>query len=221
MEPIRVLLADDHILLRQGLRKILEMEPRIEIVDEVGDGQGAINVARQLKPDVVLMDINMPGVNGIEASRVIKREMPKMGIIILTAHDNEEQIMQVIDAGIDGYILKDVSPDSLYSAIVCVAQGESVLNHSVISKVLRQARLMNQPANNPRLQSHPADELTEREHDVLKLIAQGAPNKVIAETLFISEKTVKNHITNIFRKLQVEDRTQAALFAIKNRLVEL
>ncbi|MDD4588295.1 MAG: response regulator transcription factor [Heliobacteriaceae bacterium] len=219
-KPIRVLLADDHVLLRQGLRKILELAPAIEVVDEAGDGQGAINLARQLKPDVILMDINMPGINGIEASQVIKRELPRIGIIILTAYDNEEQILQVIDAGIDGYVLKDISPDSLYSAIVCVAKGESVLNQSVVSKVLRQVRrskINGRAAPRP----HPADELTVRELDVLKLIAQGSPNKVIAENLFISEKTVKNHITNIFRKIQVDDRTQAALFAIKHRLVDL
>ncbi|MBC9784473.1 response regulator transcription factor [Heliobacterium chlorum] len=219
MEPIRILLADDHTLLRRGLRKILELDPQFRVLDEVGDGQGAINLARKLNPDVILMDIHMPGVNGVEATRVLKRELPETGIIILTAHEEEEHILELIEAGVDGYLLKDVSPDTLYSAILCVARGESVLNPSVVSKAIQRAR--GQKGDEGEASFHPADELTERELDVLKLIAQGTTNALIAKTLFISEKTVKNHITNIFRKLQVKDRTQAALYAIKHRLVKM
>ncbi|MTV49920.1 response regulator [Heliobacillus mobilis] len=219
MEPIRILLADDHTLLRRGLRKILELDPQFHVLDEAGDGQGAINLARKIKPDVILMDIHMPGVNGVEATRVLKREMPETGIIILTAHEEEEHTLELIEAGVDGYLLKDVSPDALYSAILCVARGESVLNSSVVSKAIHRAR--GQKVNEGDTAFHPADELTERELDVLKLIAQGSTNALIAKSLFISEKTVKNHITNIFRKLQVKDRTQAALYAIKHRLVRI
>ncbi|MBM7866659.1 response regulator [Heliobacterium gestii] len=212
MEPIRVVLADDHTLLRQGLRKILELDPQFQVLDEAGDGQGAINLVRHLKPDVVLMDIHMPGVDGVEATRVLKRERPQTGVIILTAHEEEDHIIHLIEAGVDGYLLKDVSPETLYGAIVTVARGGSVLNPAIVQKALGKGR--------PGV-THPADELTEREKEVLRLIAQGATNAVIAGSLFISEKTVKNHITNIFRKLQVKDRTQAALYAIKNRLVKL
>ncbi|QGG47475.1 response regulator [Heliorestis convoluta] len=257
-EKIRILLADDHTLVRQGLRKILELDERMEVIDEVGDGQGAVNIARKNSPQVVLMDLHMPGMNGIEASKVIKAEMPHIGVIILTAHNDEEEILKVIDVPVDGYLLKDVNPNTLYSTIYCVAQGESVLSPLVITKALAQARLRPsgkkslikeaeevQPAQEeaPRptsreenfsktppapdlmtqrfRESHPSDELTERERDVLNLIAQGASNATIAGTLYISEKTVKNHITNIFRKLQVTDRTQAALYAIKSGLVRI
>ncbi|MZP29484.1 response regulator [Heliobacterium undosum] len=215
MEPIRVILADDHTLLRQGLRKILELDPQFQVLDEAGDGQGAINLARRVKPDVILMDIHMPGVDGVEATRVVKRERPQTGIIILTAHEEEDQIITLIEAGVDGYLLKDVSPETLYGAIVTVARGGSVLNPAIVQKALGKGRF------GPNGAGHPADELTEREKEVLRLIAQGATNATIAGALFISEKTVKNHITNIFRKLQVKDRTQAALYAIKHRLVKL
>ncbi|KAB2953941.1 response regulator transcription factor [Heliorestis acidaminivorans] len=248
-EKIRILLADDHTLVRQGLRKILELDERMEVVDEVGDGQGAVNVARKVRPQVILMDIHMPGMTGIEASKVIKTEMPEIGIIILTAHDEEEEIIKVIDSGVDGYLLKDVNPNTLYSTIYCVAQGESVLSSTVITKALAQARMRSNRFKQSSSESvevtqekhkslesekkqssflgprkrdnHPGDDLTDREQDVLNLIAQGASNATIAGTLYISEKTVKNHITNIFRKLQVADRTQAALYAIKHGLVKI
>ncbi|ABZ83378.1 transcriptional regulator, luxr family, putative [Heliomicrobium modesticaldum Ice1] len=214
MEPIRLILADDHTLLRQGVRKILELDPRFQVLEEAGDGQGAINLARRLKPDVILMDIHMPGVDGVEATRVLKREQPQTAILVLTAHEEEDQIIRLIEAGVDGYLLKDVSPETLYGAIVTVARGGSVLNPAIVQKVLAKRRFN-------RTVAHSGDELTEREKEVLGLIAQGSTNADIASALFISEKTVKNHITNIFRKLQVKDRTQAALYAIKNRLVKL
>jgi len=217
LENIKVVIVDDHPLVREGLRKILEMDKDIVVIDEAGDGQGAINVARKVKPDVVLMDINMPGTNGIEATRVIKREFPLIGVIALTIHEEEEYVLELVRAGVSGYVLKDIAPAKLVETIKTVARGHSVIDPSITNKIFGEITRL---SRNRRARED-WETLTEREMDVLKLIAQGRSNKEIARILTISEKTVKNHITNIFRKLQVDDRTQAVLFAIKHRLVEL
>lgn len=216
-ERINVVLVDDHPLMREGLRKILEMDQAIVIVDEAGDGQGAINIVRRVKPDVVLMDINMPGTNGIEATRVIKREMPGVGVIALTIHEEEEYVLELVRAGVSGYVLKDIAPAKLVETIKTVARGHSIIDPSITNKILGE---INRLSRHRRAREE-WENLTDREMDVLKLMAQGRSNKEIARNLTISEKTVKNHITNIFRKLEVEDRTQAVLFAIKHHLVEL
>lgn len=217
MEKVKVVIVDDHILIRQGLRKILELENRIQVVDEAGDGQGAINLARKYEPQVVLMDINMPGTNGIEATKVIKKEMPHVSVIALTVHEEEEYVYELVRSGVSGFLLKDVGPDILIETIIKVADGESVIDPAITTKLLLEFnRLAVKHEDNQRV-----DELTGRELQVLKLIAKGYTNKQIGNELYISEKTVKNHITNIFRKLSVEDRTQAALCAIKARLVNL
>lgn len=216
-DKIRVVIVDDHPLVREGLRKVLDLDDELLVLDEAGDGQGAINLARDLRPDIILMDINMPGTNGIEATKVIKREMPFMGIIALTIHEEEEYIMELVRAGVSGYVLKDISPKKLIEAIKTVAKGDSVIDPSVTSKVLGEISRMGRR----RRTKEEWETLTEREMDVLKLMTEGCSNKEIARNLQISEKTVKNHITNIFRKLQVDDRTQAVLFAIKHRMVEL
>ncbi len=216
-EKINVIIVDDHPLVREGLRKILELEDDIVVVDEAGDGQGAINLARRLKPNVILMDINMPGTNGIEATRVIKREYPYIGIIALTINEDEEYVMELVRAGVSGYVLKDIVPARLVEIIRTVAQGNTVIDPSITNKIFGEI------THYSRRRRHREDweTCTEREMDVLKLMSQGQSNKEIAKNLSISEKTVKNHITSIFRKLQVEDRTQAVLFAIKHRMVEL
>jgi DNA-binding NarL/FixJ family response regulator len=216
-EKIRLILVDDHPLVREGLRKVLELEKEFEIVDEAGDGQGAINVARLHKPDVILMDINMPGTNGIEATRVIKREFPSVGVIALTIHEEEEYVLELVRAGVSGYVLKDIAPAKLIETIKMVAKGHSVIDPIITNKIFGE---INRLSRSRRVKED-WETLTEREMDVLKLISQGRSNKEIAKNLNISEKTVKNHITNIFRKLQVDDRTQAVLFAIKHRLVVL
>ncbi|MBS4025454.1 MAG: response regulator transcription factor [Clostridia bacterium] len=217
MEPVRVLIVDDHILIRQGLRKILGLDPKIKVVDEAGDGQGAINLVRKLRPQVVLMDINMPGVNGIDATRIIKKELPQTGIIALTVHQDEEYVYELVRVGVSGYILKDVNPEILVETILKVARGESVIDSAITTKLLMEFnRLAVGKEEKDKL-----EELSERELQVLKLIAKGHTNKQIGLELYISEKTVKNHITNIFRKLKVDDRTQAALCAIKAKLVQL
>lgn len=214
---IRVLIIDDHPLVREGLRKILELEEGITVIDEAGDGQGAINMARKLQPDIVLMDINMPGTNGVEATKVIKREFPQMGVIALTIHEEEEYVLELVRAGISGYVLKDIAPAKLVETIRTVAAGHSVIDPSITQMLFSELNRLTRR----RQAQEEWETVTDREMDILKLMTQGQSNKEIAVELSISEKTVKNHITNIFRKLQVEDRTQAVLFAIKHHLVDL
>ncbi|MGI5902366.1 MAG: response regulator [Desulfitobacteriia bacterium] len=209
---IRVVIADDHPLLREGLRRILEFEEGIQVVAEVGDGQGAINVARNLEFDILLMDLNMPGVNGLDACRVIRREKPEIGILVLTVDDSDEKVFQVLQLGVAGYLLKDVVPETLVESIRKVYAGEPILAPTVTEKLLDQLS-NNQPKDHFGL--------SKRELEILSYVVKGASNKDIGTTLFISEKTVKNHLSNIFRKLEVEDRTQAALKAVKLKMVPL
>jgi DNA-binding NarL/FixJ family response regulator len=194
----------------------MELDPQMKVVGEVGDGQGAINKTRILNPDVILMDLKMPGTDGIEASRVIRREFPEIRVIILTVADDDD-MLEVIRAGASGYLLKDVEPGELLKAIHTVYEGRPAFHPIVTSRLLGEYNRLSMPVR----KDDEISMLTEREKEVLCLIAQGESNKNIAHKLFISEKTVKNHITSIFRKLKVEDRTQAAIFAIKRRLVEV
>ncbi len=213
MEQIKVLIADDHDLMRQGLGKVLGLESRIQVIGEVGDGQGAINLARRCHPDLILMDINMPGTNGIEAVKVIKRELPEIKIIALTIHSDEEYVFELFKSGINGYLLKDVDADGLIKAIIGAVQGIPVIHPAITGMVVGEFRRLSQVAED--------DLLTSRELEILRLIAQGTSNRDIASKLYISEKTVKNHVTNLFRKINVSDRTQAAVYAYKHRLVSL
>lgn len=210
---IRVVVADDHPLLREGLRRILEFEDGIEVVAEVGDGQGAINVTRKMKIDVILMDLNMPGVNGLEACQVIRRENPQTGILVLTVDDSDEKVFQVLQLGVAGYLLKDVDPMTLVESIRKVHAGEPILSPALAGKLLGQL------AHNKSARE--TFGLSAREMDILTYVVRGASNREIGTALFISEKTVKNHLSSIFRKLDVEDRTQAALKAVKLNLIEL
>lgn len=207
---VRVLIADDHALVREGLRKLLEIEEDIEVVGEVGDGQGAINLARKLKPDVVLMDVNMPGTDGITATRVIKKELPKTNVIALTVYE-DEQVVEMVKSGVSAYVLKDVAGQELFNTIRKVMEGNVFIHPRVASRVVKEL------ANERRKDD---TRLTKREKDILQLLVAGKSNKEMADQLFISEKTVKNHLTNIFRKLAVKDRTQAAVYALKNGLVK-
>lgn len=217
MEKVKVLIVDDHALVREGLTKILSTDESIKVVGEAENGAQAVEKAFQMQPDVILMDINMPVTNGIEATRVIKNEKPQIGVIALTIHDQEEYLFELIKAGVSGYILKDISPSVLIQTIQGVARGESFITPSMTAKMFNEyARLSSQnySADSPQ-------RLTRREIDVLRLVAHGENNRTIAKELYISEKTVKNHLTNIFQKLGVEDRTQAAIHAVKNRLVKI
>lgn len=210
MNKVRVLIADDHALVREGLRKLLEMDERIEIIGEVGDGQGAINLARKLQPDVILMDIQMPGTDGIVATIVIKKEFPHINIIALTVYE-DEQVVEAVRAGVSAYVLKDVDTVELTSTIFKVREGNVIIHPRVAGKVTRELSREERKKNYAKL--------TKREKDVLDLLIKGYSNKEMADIMCISEKTVKNHFTSIFRKLEVKDRTQAAIFAIKNGVV--
>lgn len=216
MKKIKVLITDDHTLIREGLRKILSTEEAIEVVGEAEDGAQAIEQAAKIKPDIILMDITMPKINGIEATRIIKREYPEIGIIALTIHDQEEYLFELIKAGASGYVLKDISADLLVQTILGAARGESFIPPSMTTKIFAEfSRLSSRNSQESLPQG-----LTRREVDVLRLVAQGESNRKIAQKLYISEKTVKNHLTNIFQKLGVIDRTQAALLAVKNKIVD-
>lgn len=210
MSKIRVLIADDHSLVREGLRKLLELDPDIQIITEVGDGQGAINIARRERPDVILMDVNMPGTDGIVATRVIKKELPLTHVVALTIYEDEE-VIEMVRAGVSAYVLKDVAGSELVDTIHKVMQGEIVIHPRVANRLVKELARSDHKKEDVRL--------TKREKDVLVLLVKGNSNKEMADAMFISEKTVKNHLTSIFRKLGVKDRTQAAVYALKNRLV--
>lgn len=211
---INVLIADDHPLIREGLSKILSLDEDIVISGEARDGREAVKMTMKNHPQVVLMDINMPNMNGIEATRVIKSELPQVGVIALTIHDAQEYVEEMIDAGVSGYLLKDVEPETLVAAVKEVASGASLFEEGVLKEGKPDTSKIELKKDNLK-------NLTRRELDVLKLTARGMSNKDIADALFISEKTVKNHLTNIFKKIKVDDRTQATLFALKKGVVKL
>lgn len=215
-KQISVLIVDDHTLVREGIRKILSLEPKFNILMEADSGKKAVDLCRRLTPDIVLLDINLPDITGIEVCRIIKQEFPQTGVIALTIHDQEEYIVEMIRNGIAAYLLKDVSPDQLISTILQVAEGKSFISPSLMDKLFRQINKLS-----TRTQDSRPLGLTGREVEVLRLVANGYSNRGIASKLFISEKTVKNHLTNIFQKLDVADRTQAALIAIKEKLVDI
>jgi len=221
MEQIKILVVDDHALFRQGLSRVLEMEKELAVVGEAENGEDAIRKVAALQPDVVLMDINMPSMNGIEATREIKKRYPDTKVIILSIHEDDEYVFEVVRAGANGYVLKDVAPSELVQAIRNVYIGRSAIAPQVAAKLLHE---FNRITNEPEHQTENDDQLaqlTKREKEVLCLLAQGRSNRQIAHDLFISEKTVKNHISSLFRKLGVDDRTQAALLAVKLKLVEI
>jgi NarL family two-component system response regulator LiaR len=219
MDKISILIADDHTLFRKGIRGMLEAEGDMVVVGEAATGNEALEQARKLMPDVILMDIKMPDLDGVEATRTLHREMPHIGIIFCTMFEDDGMIFAGLKAGGRGYILKDADPETMLRAIRAVAHGESLLSPAVAQKVLRQFAAL--PGEEPAGRDPLCDELTERELQVLTCIGQGQSNKEIAAQLGLSEKTVKNHIANIFSKLHVCDRTQAVLYAIRKGLVKV
>ncbi len=222
MQAVKVLIADDHPLIRQGLVKVINFDPEIEVVGEACDGEDVIKKAAALRPDLILMDLNMPKLDGLEAARIIRDSNPEVQIIALTVEDSEQKVMEVIKCGVRGYILKDVEPDALISTVKAVHTGETVIHPRITSMLFRELeRHTGNPADEMGLGGCGDSGLTPRETEILEYLAKGVPNKEIASRLFISEKTVKNHITSIFKKLQAEDRTQAVLSALKMKLVHL
>lgn len=234
---IRVLIADDHALLREGLRKILELEEDMCVVGEAVDGRDVVEKAAALRPDVVLMDINMPNGGGLNATRAIREQLPDVDVIVLTIHDDDEYIIELVNAGAKGYMLKDVDPARVIEAIRRVREGEAFIPSNLMTKVFQEFRRRSTPEGGERAagMDQPAlglhvqvegtrsdhDPLTEREHEILRLIVDGRTNKEIAQILYISEKTVKNHVTNILRKLDLSDRTQAAVYAIRTGIIQV
>jgi DNA-binding NarL/FixJ family response regulator len=211
MASIRIALVDDQALFREGLRTILALQSDFEIVGEAGDGQEALALISRTQPDVVLMDLKMPRLDGVEATRHIKAEHPQVNILILTTFDDDEYVFEGLRSGAMGYMLKDAPSEKLVEAIRAAARGESFLQPSVAAKVVAEfSRLADRPIDPSEAL---VDPLSERELDVLRLLAHGSTNRQIAESLVIAEGTVKNHVTSILGKLGVEDRTQAALKA--------
>lgn len=222
--PIRILIADDHALLRQGIKNVLELEKDFIIVAEAGDGEEAVRKAGEFAPDIVLLDINMPRLSGLEVTKRIRAAYPEVKVIILTIHDDESYVVEVVKAGAAGYLLKDIEPGMLVKAIRTVNDGESFIYPTLAKKLFGEINRLEEERRHgaTTLLQHGRDErLTLRELEVLQLIAKGLSNHEIAQRLFLSEKTVKNHLTNIFRKIDVADRTQAVLYAIKNKIVVL
>jgi len=211
---IRVLLVDDHEMVRIGLAAVLGTEEGIEVVGEAGNGAEALRLAREYKPDVVLMDLVMDGMDGIETTRRLMEELPDSKIIVLTSYLDDDKLYPVIEAGAFSYLLKTSRASEIAEAIRAAARGQSVLESQVAAKMMNRLR---RPAQAKRL---PHEDLTEREMEVLKLIAQGKSNQEVADELFIGVKTVKYHLTNLFSKLGVEDRTQAAIYAHRHGLVD-
>ena len=215
MGKIRVLLAEDHTIVRKGLRALLEDEPGMEVVGEAGTGREVVEKAEQLLPDVVLMDITMPDLNGLEATRRIKKRLPEIEVLVLTVHTNEEYIFQILRAGASGYVVKQAAPAELVTAIRAVQRGDSFLSPSISKRVIeeyvRQAKRTKEEED--------YDPLTGREREVLQLIAEGHSNREIAELLHISVKTVDNHRTHLMEKLDIHNAAQLTQYAIQRGMI--
>ncbi len=216
MSPIRVLIADDHRLFRQGLRQICETVGGFEVVGEAENGQEAVELAQRLRPDVVLMDIRMPVMDGVEATRRITACAPSVRIIILTMYRQDQYVFEAIKAGARGYLLKDIDEQELMDAVRAVHRGEALIDPGLAARLLEEFRRLSQGER-----AEQAEELTEGEMAVLRLVAQGADNKTVAERLALSERTVANRLSEIYHKLHVNSRTQAALEALRRGWVSL
>lgn len=220
----KIVLIDDHVLFREGIRRILDFENDFEVVAEGSDGENAISLVDTYQPDVVLMDINMEHVNGVEATKQLVEKYPQLKVIILSIHDDENYVTHALKSGAQGYLLKDMDSESLVSAIKIVSDGGAYLHPKVTHNLVKEFKRMSEEEHKGFQQVEyrkPLHLLTRRECEVLQLLADGKSNRGISEALFISEKTVKNHVSNILQKMNVNDRTQAVVTAIKNGWVEV
>jgi DNA-binding NarL/FixJ family response regulator len=224
MEKIRVLIVDDHPLFRQGVRLALETEPDFEVAGEAADGKDALQMARDQAPDLILLDVNIPVIDGLEVARLLKLHLPSTGVVILTAYDDEDQLFHAIRVGAAAYFPKDVSPEKLVTALRRVAQGEYIINDNLLSRPMVASRVLKQfselAAATKDVEPFFAP-LSPREMQILDYISQGNSNKEIARTLRISDQTVKNHITSILRKLNVNDRTEAVVYAMRRGWIKI
>ena len=211
---IKIMIADDHSMIREGLKNLLELDGDIQVIAEAVDGEDCLNKLQVVKPDVLLLDINMPKKNGLEGLKSLKSKKSKLKVLVLTVHNEIEYLMKAVDIGVNGYVLKDSESAELKKAIFTVAEGETYIQPSLIPAL--NAKMIETNKDAEKIKS-----LTKRELDVLKLLAVGMYNKEVGKRLEISERTVKNHVSNIFKKLGVTDRTQAAVFAIRNNLVQI
>ncbi len=227
MNTTRIVIIDDHQLFREGVKRILDYEPSFEVLAEGDDGNEAINLVETYNPDVVIMDINMPQTNGVEATKQLVRQFPKTKVIILSIHDDENYVTHALKTGASGYLLKEMDADALIEAVKVVSAGGSYLHPKVTHNLVNEYRRLASDAIEESASAiateirRPLHLLTRRECEVLQLLADGQSNRTIGETLFISEKTVKNHVSNILQKMNVNDRTQAVVTAIKNGWVEV
>ena len=211
---IKVIIADDHVLIREGIKQILEFDGKIEVVAEAADGIECLQILRKIKTDLLLLDINMPNMDGIQVLEQIKKNRIKVKVLILTIHNEVEYLLKAVDIGVDGYIMKDAESAELKKAINSIVAGENYIQPSLIPSL--NSRLVNRDVDQKKIKS-----LTKRELQVLIQVADGKFNKEIAANLKISERTVKNHMSNILKKIDASDRTQAAVFAIKNNLIQI
>lgn len=214
MQQVEVVIVDDHVMVREGIKQLLEMDGDIRVIGEASDGEEGLKVVEATDPDVLLLDVNMPKMNGLEVLQKIKESGIKRKVLILTIHNEVEYLLKAIEIGVDGYVLKDSELSVLRRAIFAVNEGNTYIQSSL-------APLLKQRLEDPDVVESNEEGLTKREMEVLKLIAEGLYNKEIADRLTISEKTVKNHVSNIFRKIDVSDRTQAAVFAIRSGYVDI
>ncbi len=213
-EQIKIVIADDHSMIREGLRQLLELDGDIQVIGEAGNGEECLEIIEMLHPDVVLLDINMPIMNGLKMLEVLRTSKNKnQRVLILTIHNEVEYLMKAVEIGVEGYVLKDAESSVLKKAIYKVHEGDNFIDFTMVPLLNEKIAQENEKIEEERL--------TRREIEVLKLLAEGLFNKEIAYKLSISEKTVKNHVSNIFKKIGVFDRTQAAVYAIKNNIVEL
>lgn len=211
---VKVMIADDHSMIREGLKQLLELDGEFEVIDEACDGQECIEKLKETQPDILLLDINMPKMNGLEVLQKIKELQWNIKVLVLTVHNEVEYLLKAVDIGVNGYLLKDSESAELKKAILSVVNGEDYIQPSLIPVL--NAKMIDRNKDNEKL-----EKLTKRELQVLKLMSIGKLNRQVAEELHISERTVKNHVSNIFKKIEVKDRTQAAVFAIRNNLIHI
>lgn len=211
---IKIMITDDHSMIREGLKNLLELDGDIEVIAEAVDGEDCLEKLETVKPDVLLLDINMPKMNGLEVLKNLKARKSKIKVLVLTVHNEIEYLLKAVDIGVNGYVLKDSESSELKKAIFALVEGETYIQPSLIPAL--NSKMIEKNEDEVKI-----DSLTRRELEVLKLLAVGMYNKEVAEKLNISERTVKNHVSNIFKKLEVTDRTQAAVFAIRNNLINL